>query len=260
MSLSMRGAKRAVSTAAPPADAIDLYPSWRRIGVNFTGAASAEPVDVERLIIATASRASTDERLTVCAASWLAQYHDLVDGRRLSELTRETSLRTRGYLGAMLSLAIDGVDGAGRAPQFDTALSHCRPLRDAQPFYDSTNTLPALRLWMLQRALPIYRRWHLWHDDASLQHKSVQSLRQLLKVPELRARALLGPSIEASCIAHTQQYITNARSLSRALGATYAATHAAVERLVGRGLLIRTRNGVRQDLRLSELCTAVMLC
>jgi len=42
------------------------------------------------------------------------------------------------------------------------------------------------------------------------------------------------------------------------LGATYAATHAAVERLVGRGLLIRTRNGVRQELRLSDLATAVL--
>ena len=240
------------------AGATDLYPLWRRIGINFTGASSTEPVDLESLILATASAASTDERLTVCAASWLGQFHDLIDGRRLSELTRAASLRTRAYLGALLSLAIEAPDGAGRVPQFDTALSHCRPLRRPQSFYDVANKSAAQRSWMQLRALPLYRRWHLWHDESILQHKSIHSLDQLLKVPELRARAVLGPSIEASCIAYTQECTTNARSLSRKLGVTYAATHAAVERLIGRGLLIRTRNGVRQDLRLSDLCTTVL--
>jgi DNA-binding MarR family transcriptional regulator len=221
--------------------------------VNFTGSSSVDPVDVERLIVSTAGLASKDERLTICAASWLAQFHDLVDGRRLSELTREASPRTRAYLGALLSLAIEAPDGAGRAPQFDTALTHCAPLRQARPFYEVAN-----RQWMRERSLKLYRRWHLWHDEATLQHKSIHSLDQVLKVPELRARALLGPSIEASCVAYTLERVTNARSLSRLLGATYAATHAAVERLVGRGLLTRTRNGVRQDLRLSSLCSAAL--
>ena len=240
------------------ADAADLYPLWRRIGINFTGASSTEPVDVESLILATASVASTDERLTVCVASWLAQFHDFIDGRRLSELTRAAPPRTRAYLGALLALAIEAPDGAGRTPQFYTALSHCRPLRRPQPFYNIANKSPAQRSWMQQRALPLYRRWHLWHDEAILQHKSIHSLEQLLKVPELRARAVLGPSIEANCIVYTQERTTNARSLSRRLGVTYAATHAAVERLIGRGLLTRTRNGVRQDLRLSALCTTVL--
>jgi DNA-binding transcriptional regulator PaaX len=42
--------------------------------------------------------------------------------------------------------------------------------------------------------------------------------------------------------------ITNARSLSRDIGVSYATARAAVERLVGRGLLLRHRNGVRQEL------------
>lgn len=254
----MATANRRMPLAVQLRGADDLYPPWRRLGVNFTGPSSPHVVDVETLILATASKASSDERLTVCAASWLAQFHDLVDGRRLSELTREAAPRTRAYLGALLSLAIESPDGAGRAPQFDTALSHCNPLRRAQAFYDSANDMSTQRLWMQRRGLPLYQRWHLWHDDRNLQRKSLYSLDQLLKVPELRARAVLGPSIEASCIALTFDRVTNARSLSRLLGVTYAATHAAVERLVGRGLLIRTRNGVRQDLRLSNLSAAAL--
>jgi DNA-binding MarR family transcriptional regulator len=239
--------------ATPLMGAEDLYPLWRRIGINFTGQSATHAVDVERLVLTTASLASTDERLTVCAASWLAQFHDLVDGRRLSELTREATPRTRAYLGALLSLAVEAPQGAGRAPQFDTALSHCSALRRAQPFYIGAN-----RRWMRKRSLTLYGRWHLWHDEATLQHKSIHSLERLFEVPELRARALLGPSIEASCVAYTLERVTNARNLAGLLGVTYAATHAAVERLVGRGLLIRTRNGVRQELRPSKLCTAAL--
>jgi DNA-binding MarR family transcriptional regulator len=245
-------------SANAPDSATDLYPQWCRIGVNFTGASAADPVDIERLILDTADRASADERLTVCAASWLAQYHDLIDGRRLSELTRQAKPRTRAYLGAMLSLAIEAPDGAGRAPQFETTLTHCTPLSTARPFYDSVAALPAYRTWMRQHALPLYRRWNLLHDDDKLQHKSIHSLDWLLKVPELRVRALLSPSVEAACVARTLDRVTNARQLSRELGITYAAIHAAVERLVGRGLLVKSRNGVRQELRLSLFCASLL--
>ena len=236
----------------------DLYASWRRLGVNFTGRSTAEPVDVERLILHTAQVAGADERLTVCAVSWLAVYHSLVDGRRLSELAREAHGKTRAYLGAILTLAIEAPDGAGRAPEFNTALSHCRPLRRPRAFYDVFERLPTYRDRVRALAPPLYRRWGLWHDDMTLKRVSLHDLNWLLKVPELRARALCGPSIEASCVAYTKERVTNARSLSRQLDVSYAAAHAAVERLVGRGLLVRQRNGIRQDLRLSPFAAAAL--
>lgn len=243
------------ATVESPSDAIltALYADWRRVGIAFTGKASPGPVDVEPLIVRTAAVASTDERLTVCAASWLAAYHDFVDGRRLSELARASTPTIRAYLGAMLSLAIEAPDGAGRAPQFEATLSHCRPLRKPRAFYDSAEHLPVYRDWMRTHTLPLFSRWGLRHDDMTLKRNSVKPLGTLLQVPELRARALCGPSIEAACLTQTLHRVTNARLLSRDINATYAATHAAVQRLVGRGLLQRERNGVRQELRLSPL-------
>ena len=242
----------------PQSSRDDLYASWRRLGVNFTGRSSTEPVDVERLILATAHVAGADERLTLCAVSWLAAYHTFIDGRRLSELTRDADPKTRAYLGAMLTLAIEAPEGAGRAPEFDTAISHCRPFRRPRVFYDNLDISPTYKVWMRAHALPLYRRWGLWHDDTTLKRVSLHDLDWLLTVPELRARALCGPSIEASCMAYTKERVTNARSLSRQLGVSYAAAHAAVDRLVGRGLLVRRRNGVRQELRLSPFATAAL--
>ena len=127
-------------------------------------------------------------------------------------------------------------------------------------FYDIFERMSAYRHRVKTHALPLYRRWGLWHDDMTLKNVSLHALDGLLKVPEIRARALCGPSIEASCIAHTRTKMTNARELSRQLGISYAATHAAVERLVGRGLLVRQRNGVKQELRLSPLTVAAFAC
>jgi hypothetical protein len=218
------------------------------LGVNFSVSPGAEMVEVEPLMLATAAVAGADERLTICAISWLARYHSFVDGRRLSELTRNSTSTVRSYLGIMLSLAIEAPEGAGRAPQYEAALAHCKPLRRPRALYDNIEALPAFREWVRTHGLPVYRRWGFWHDDVTLKLASINPLARILKVPELRARALCGPSIEAAFLAHAMDGITNARSLSRDIGVSYAAAHAAVERLVGRGLLLRHRNGVRQEL------------
>jgi DNA-binding MarR family transcriptional regulator len=52
--------------------------------------------------------------------------------------------------------------------------------------------------------------------------------------------------------------VTNARALSRELGVSYATAHATVERLVGRGLLLRHRQGVRQELSLSAFAAEAL--
>jgi hypothetical protein len=228
-----------------------LYAAWRRLGVNFSVKPCTAIVEVEPLVLATAAVAGADERLTICAISWLACYHSFVDGRRLSELTRDTAPTVRSYLGMMFSLAIEAPEGAGRAPQYDAALARCKPLRRPRALYDNVEALPEFREWARMHSLPLYRRWGLWHDDVTLKTVSVHPLARILRVPELRARALCGPSIESAFMAHTMDRITNARSLSRDIGVSYAAAHAAVERLVGRGLLLRHRNGVRQELSLS---------
>jgi hypothetical protein len=186
------------------------------------------------------------------SASWLAVYHRFVDGRRLSELARHATVTARAYLGILLSLAIEAPDGAGNAPQFDAAMSHCRPLRRPRAVYDNVEAIPVFRKWMQTHNLPLYRRWGMWHDDVTLKRDSIHPLAWLLKVPELRTRALCGPSIEATFLTHAIARVTNARMLASEVGVSYATAHATVERLVGPGLLLRQRNGVRQELSLSE--------
>ena len=61
---------------------IDLHAQWARLGVLLRVPSTDAPVDVERLLIASAQAASDDARLPMIVASWLAAYGAVVDADR----------------------------------------------------------------------------------------------------------------------------------------------------------------------------------
>ena len=166
-----------------------LAADWARLGVLFAVEPSHSPVDVEKLIVATAGAAQDDERLFVCAASWLAEHHRFVDGQRLSALAADLDARTSALLGAMLSVA--GGE-AGGLPELDAARSRCRPLAAPQPLFSVMGSMRVLRDRARRDALPVFASWGLWHDDATLKPSAIRPESWLLReVPELRTRSLL---------------------------------------------------------------------
>jgi hypothetical protein len=149
-------------------------------------------------------------------------------------------------------LATEGTGGAERASEFDAALARCVPLLEPRPLYDVMGTLPVLLARVQSETLPLYTRWGFWHDDATLKTMSVRPLAALWKISELRARALFGPSVEGDIMARALTGAVTAQEIARDTGVSYAATHAAADRLVHRGMLVRHRRGVRQELSLSS--------
>ena len=166
-----------------------LAADWARLGVLFAVEPSPAPVDVERLIVATARAAPHDERLFVCAASWLAQHHRFVDGQRLSDLAADLDARTSAVLGALLSVA---GDQAGGRPELEAARARCQPLAQPEPLFSATGSMRVLRDRAPRDALPVFVAWGLWHDDASLKPSAIRPGSWLLnEVPELRTRSQL---------------------------------------------------------------------
>jgi hypothetical protein len=238
------------STTAP--DRIDRFrAAWKRLGVQFTIQPAQHSIDIETLIVETAAVGAADERLFVGAASWLARYHGFVNGRRLSALVSQANREITAYVGALLSLAEYRPEGTKRAPELDAALARCLALAEPRPLYDIMDTLPVLRARVQSDALPLYARWGLWHDDATLKLDSVRPLASLLHVPEIRARAVFGPSVEADIMARAFAGHVTAQEIARDTGVSYAAAHGAADRLVHRGMLIRKRRGVHQELHIS---------
>ncbi len=75
-----------IVASTPSVGTVPLDAQWARIGGGFTVALSREPVDVERLIVASAHAAHGDSRLFWVMASWIAVHHKLIDVRRLGRL------------------------------------------------------------------------------------------------------------------------------------------------------------------------------
>lgn len=216
-----------------------LASDWARFGVLFGVKPAQEAVDVELLICDTARVAPADERLFICAVSWVAEYHGFVNGRRLSALAATLDDDASAVLGALLSVA---GEAAGGASELEAARARCRPLAKPQPLFAAMRSMRVLRDRVRRDTLPVFSAWGLWHDDAMIKPAAIRPVTWLLqRVPELRVRSLLGPSIEADLMARALAGAVTVREVARLTLTSYAAVHAAADRLVWRGLLIRER-------------------
>lgn len=134
-----------MTIAGIPSDQLSTIAArWARIGIWLSVDPATEPVDVEALIVLTARLARADERLFVDAASWLAMYHGLVNGRRLlalmSRLAR-TDRTASAVAGALLTVARQGARANGsRASELDGAIEASSPLARPLPQYHRTPT------------------------------------------------------------------------------------------------------------------------
>jgi hypothetical protein len=158
--------------------------SWARLGVLFGVEPSREPVDLELLICITARVAPEDERLFVCAASWIAERHAFVNGTRLSALAAQLDPAGSAVLGALLSIA---GDAAGVAPELEAARACCRPHATPRPLFVVMRSMRVLTHRVRRDALPAFTLWGLWHDDQTLKPAAVRPLAWVFQnVPELR--------------------------------------------------------------------------
>ncbi len=193
-------ARHKAITAAVRSDPLErIAQDWARIGLWLSVASALDVVDVEALIVRTARVARTDERLFVGAASWLAAYHGWVNGRRLVALATalaKTDPIASAAMGAMLTLAT--TQTALSAPELAGAIERCRPIKTPRPLFAVIEQFPTLRSSVREHAAPLYRQWGFWHDDTALKPSAIRPADWLLRhVPELRVRAIVGPSLEA---------------------------------------------------------------
>jgi hypothetical protein len=254
-----------------------LASQWVRVGAFFRATAAREPVDLERLILATAHEAPDDERLFVVAGSWLATHHSFVNGRRLAtlaKLAKRTTARNESptasaVLGALLTWA-DGL--AGGSTSLAAAAAHCRALSSCRPLFRVMRQFPSLQVTMQAKALPQFSAWGLWHTDDTPKWNAVRPTAWLLDhAPEIRLRAIVGPSLEADVLASILLGLPDAshgrtvgnvgvtvRDIARHFTVSYAATHDSAAKLASRGLLTRERAGVRQYLRPTTIAVSLL--
>lgn len=229
---------------------MELDAAWARIGGGFTVSPADRRVDLEDLVVRTASAAPADPRLFWVAASWLAVHHALVNARRLGSLVDAIEPLGRAAAGAMLGVAREH---AGPATSLASAIGHCRPLDHPRPLFDVFAESPILAAKARTGALPVFAEWGFWQDDVSLRLDAVRPVGWLLaRCPEFRSRAIFGATLEAEVMELLLALPATVKDMQEILGMTYAAVHDAASRLVARGWLRRSREGRRQVLTVRD--------
>jgi hypothetical protein len=222
---------------------IRLMQQWARVGALFNVAPATESVDLELLVIETARVARGDERLFVMAASWLAEHHHLLDARRLARRLTLLEGDDSAVAGAMLAMALEGTPSA---TALEAVVKYCRPTTTRTLLFPVIAEIPGLPEIVQAEALPLFIRWGFWHNDVTLKRNAIRPAAWLVReCPELRVRALFGPGLDAEVVQLAGSAPRSAADMASMAGVTYAAAHAAVSRLLGRGVLVRTRAGGR---------------
>lgn len=221
---------------AAEARRIELMRAWTRLGALFNTAPATTRVDLEQLIVDTVGVARHDERLFVMAGSWLAEHHHLVDARRLGRRLDAVDASTSATAGALLAIAAQATTGS---TALEAAATHCRPLAVPEPLFPVMLQYPGLLALVKAETLPLFAAWGFWHNDAVLKRNAMRPIGWILQhCPELRIRALLGTGLDAEVVELVTTAPHTVAEITRETKASYAATHTAVMRLQGRGLLV----------------------
>ena len=211
---------------------------WIRLGVGFVGEPSRTEVDLEELLLETAKKGSKDSRLFWGAASWLACYGELVDGRRLA-----TKLAGEDGAAELAALLV-----AGGASSLKGILQKCRRRRPASPLFDIDATNPVLKRKVKAGALTEFLEWGLWVDETSLCLDAVRPSKWVLRQNRnLLIRAVLGAGLRAELLNRLveEERGVTAAELQRSEGRQYASVHGALSSLALANLVTREIVGRR---------------
>ncbi len=230
-----------VSVASP------LDAQWTRIGGGFTVSPSLQRVDVEQLILASATAAPSDARLFWVMASWIARHFKLINMRRMGRVLDEVD---DAFTSAVVGAAIDvALLMEGNLKPLVTLRGHCRALETPRVLFDVVRENRFLAKLAEDECHPVFAAWGLWQRDVTDKRDAIRPVSWVLRhCPEFRLRSLLGADLEAAIMDSVSLAPATISDLARRTGATRAAVHEAVENLAARGLMKKPTEGYRKVL------------
>jgi predicted transcriptional regulator len=222
-----------------------LYQKWIRLGWMASGDNFEDEIDIEYLIAETTHMARLDGRLFKWLLTWLRDYDDLINVKKLLRILDKTDT---AILGAALDIAIEH----GATPNLHTVTKKCMKKVDPELLFSGMNDVFTFVEQEMSNGLPIYKKWGLhctlleFYDDAR------RSREWVLKTNiNLALRALFGPNLRAEIIycilRNTNLAIKN---IAQKIGYAYSPVYNEIEQLIKSGFIIHVK-GQWHSLQLS---------
>ncbi|MBA3273861.1 MAG: hypothetical protein H0T11_08335 [Chthoniobacterales bacterium] len=193
-----------------------------------------ETPDLERLLLDTAHAASSNSRLFILAASWLARYGEYVAKHRLTRLIgSELEREYRPTLGFLLEWAKER--GKSNALRFNQAIQACGEAIDARPLSDLEYRNVTYSRLAEQRASVLSRKWGRWMAEFEAKNDALRPAEWIAAHnSSLAVRALTGGDLLASVLAECEAepgVIESEAELARRCGGSRPAVIDALRRL-----------------------------
>lgn len=214
-----------------------IVAQWIRICGGFWGAPADKPVDIEKLIVSTAGVVRVEERLLEISATWLAKESAFVNIEKLETLLLKAPKGTQAVAAIMLEMAMNSMEQNAKN-RLSAVLRSVRPLSKTETLFYLIREYP-LAMAKQQRETPsFYKKWGFWYNITKLKPGALTQLDWRLKrCPELRLRALLGPTEEADLLMALRAKDATAKQLARQTGASQV--EECLNTLCVRGLVVK---------------------
>ncbi|MBN2433820.1 MAG: helix-turn-helix transcriptional regulator [Spirochaetes bacterium] len=223
-----------------------LYSKWKKLGWGVTGNIYPDEIDIEALIAETTIAARYDGRLFQWFRTWVCNYADLINKKRLIRYLNEADT---AVLGAVLELAIEN----GADPNFTIVIIKCKPYEEPQLLFKNVNELPFYINQEINNSHPIYKKWGLYCSEVEFYTDALYTRDFVLNKNRLLAlRSVLGANIRAEILYNLNVGTGIAiKKLSKEIGYSYSSVYMEVRALLKNGFLSEKDEGRNHKLFLS---------
>lgn len=230
----------------------EFMKKWCTLGwMAWTGDLYDGHIDIEQLIVETTHLGRRvdlhDGRVFKWFLTWVRDYHDLINAKRLIRLLPQADT---AVLGAVLAIAIEN----GANPNLRTIIRKCKPHKTPQLLF--TGIKDELGIFEKQEKAgghKMYKKWGLYctmlqfYDDAQRPRNWV-----LERNPILALRAIIGPNVRSEIIhALTIRPGIAIRSLAKEIGYAYSCVHNDVQNLIKSEFITSSAEGISLILELT---------
>lgn len=223
-----------------------LYQKWIRLGWMATGTTYDTEIDIEELIVETTIVARQDGRLFKWFLTWLRDYNDLINVKKLLRILDKADT---AVLGAALEIAIDN----GANHNLHTVLKKCSRKNKPEILFTGMEDVFTFAEQEKSKGLPVYRKWGLYctllefYDDAKRTREFV-----LNNNINLSLRALFGTNIRAEIVYCLLKNANLAiKNISQKIGYAYSPVYNEIELLIKNGFITKD-NSKWHSLHLSQ--------
>lgn len=224
----------------------ELYSKWSNLGWRSTENLYEGDIDIESLISETTHAARFDGRLLPVLMTWIRDFGDLINKRRLLRFLKQADT---AVLGAVLEIGMEN----GSNQNFTPIIKRCHPLKPAEVLIKGLEEVESFIADQKSYGKKEFKKWGLYCTAIEFYEDAFRTREWVLKCNKILAlRAVFGANVRSEILFYLDNIKeVGIRKLSHSLGYAYSGVYREVELFEKNGLIVEEK-GRGRIIKLSD--------